>query len=43
MMIFKKYAEMAVITISFVDSLFQYLYYVEIEMEYYFNWLINKI
>ena len=31
-MLFKKYVEMVVNTISFVNSLFQSLYYVEIAM-----------
>ena len=32
MIVFKKYAKMAVISLSFIDSLFQYLYYVQIAM-----------
>jgi len=31
-MLFKKYAKMALTTITFIDSLFKYLYYVEITM-----------
>ena len=36
-MLFKKYVKMAVTTISFADSLFDSLYYVENELQYDFN------
>ena len=36
-MLFKKYVKIAVTTIYFVDSLFQYPYYVEIATQYDFN------
>ena len=42
-MLFKINAKMVVTTIPFVGSLFKYLYYVEIAVEYDFNTQINKI
>jgi len=41
-MLFKKNAKMVVNTIPFVISLFQYLYYFEIAMEYDLNSPMNK-